>query len=197
MNESRKWSNYFKKILRSTSHWCSSSGWSTSTWLISRSRFEKFPINWHLDTFACHIKYLSFVLQSDAISATGSTLIIAAELFRVLLLSDTCSRLRIGKIRWMYVEIKTFWQVHNASRWYYYESRKYKSLWGRRGWEKGQLLSSHLPILLLFPDVDLEAEALLTDLSLRLFHRGSKLGHLFLEHHLHILGDTCAVYTDC
>ena len=60
-----------------------------------------------------------------------------------------------------------------------------------------RLLSSHLPILLLFPDVDLEAEALLTDLSLRLFHRGSKLGHLFLEHHLHILGDTCAVYTDC
>ena len=48
-----------------------------------------------------------------------------------------------------------------------------------------------------YPDVDLEAEALLTDLSLRVFHRGSKLGHLFLEHHLHILGDTCAVYTDC
>ena len=51
--------------------------------------------------------------------------------------------------------------------------------------------------LLLFPDVDLEAKALLTDLSLRVFYRGSKLGHLFLEHHLHILGDTCAVYTNC
>ena len=35
---SRTWMN--QDSLRSTSHWCSSSGWSTSTWLISRSRFK-------------------------------------------------------------------------------------------------------------------------------------------------------------
>ena len=47
------------------------------------------------------------------------------------------------------------------------------------------------------PDLAFEAEALLTDISLRLFQRRQKSRHLLPGNHLHLLGDTRPVHPKC
>ena len=80
-------------------------------------------------------------MQSSFIEAAGSTLIILAELVRVLLLSNTCSRLS-----WMFLLsnipspfwIQNCFQVHNDCRRHHHENWSSKSLLWRRIWQKSE-----------------------------------------------------------
>ena len=67
--------------------------------------------------------------------AAGSTLIILAELVRVLLLSDTCSRLSKSQTLFW---IQNCSQVHNDCRRHHHENWSSKSLWWRRIWQKSK-----------------------------------------------------------